>query len=417
MSQQPHEEIKRKLSYSRRDRLELFRRIPVQEQGPALLNLSPRVQRYLMQRITDQELLDILNYLDPQQSARLLRRVEVKRAEKILEKLNVNARDKVEYLLRFNPRAAAGLMNLNYVVIPENSRFGDVSKILEREEHATGKFPTILVVDAGHLLGELPGYELIRARPSQHVLPKVKKISTLSYSSPENKVVQAFLRHPHDKIAVVDDNHAVLGVINTDDIIPLIQERSPGGLYKFAGVTREEDAYDGALTKVKYRYKWLIINLGTAFLAASVVSLFEDTLAKFVLLAIYMPIVAGMGGNAGTQTLAVAIRGLTLREIDLRTGWRFVANEMVAGAINGVINGILVGLVAVFFNQSPMLGLVLAVAMVVNLLIAGFFGALIPMVMKALKKDPASSATIFITTATDVFGFFVFLGLATVLLN
>lgn len=412
-----HEEIKRKLSYSRRNRLELFRRIPQQEQGEALLNLSPRVQKYLMNRVHDQELLDILNYLDPQQSARLLRRVEVKRAEHILEKLNVNARDKVEYLLRFNPRAAAGLMNLNYVVIPENSRFADVSKILEREEHATGKFPTILVVDNGHLLGELPGYELIRAKPSQHVLPKIKKISTLPYSTPEHKVVQSFLRHPHDKLAVVDDDHAILGVINTDDIIPLIHDRGPGGLYKFAGVTREEDAYDSALTKVRYRYKWLIINLGTAFLAASVVGLFEATLSKFVLLAIYMPIVAGMGGNAGTQTLAVAIRGLTLREIDLRTGWRFVANEMVAGSVNGVINGIIVAAVAIFFNHSPMLGLVLAIAMIVNLLIAGLFGALIPMLMKALKKDPASSATIFITTATDVFGFFVFLGLATLLLQ
>lgn len=383
----------------------------------ALLSLSPKVQRYIMSRINDQELIDILNYLDPQQSARLMRRVDVKRAEHILEKLNVNARDKVEYLLRFNPRAAAGLMNLNYIVIPENSRFADVSKILEREEHATGKFPTILVVDDGHLLGELPGFELIRARPSQHVLPKIKKISTLPYNSPEHKVVQSFLRHPHDKLAVVDDDRAVLGVINTDDIIPLIHDRGPGGLYKFAGVTREEDAYDSALTKVKYRYKWLIINLGTAFLAASVVGLFEATLDKFVLLAVYMPIVAGMGGNAGTQTLAVAIRGLTLREIDLRTGWRFISNEMIAGTINGIINGIIVAAVAILFNHNPMLGLVLAVAMVANLLIAGLFGAAIPMIMKALRKDPASSATIFITTATDVCGFFVFLGLATLLLH
>lgn len=416
MTKTQHEDITRRLSYSRRNRVELFRRIATSEQGLALLSLSVRVQRYIVDRLEDQELLDLLNYLDAQQTARLLRRTDHKRAEDLLIKLNDNARDKVEYLLRFNPRAAAGLMSLNYVVVPEASRFADVSKILEREEHATGKFPTILVVDGGHLLGELPGHELILAKPSQHILSKIKKIPTLPYNSPEHKVVQAFFRHPHDKIVVVDDSHAALGVINTDDIIPLLRDRSPGGLYKFAGVTREEDAYDGPLTKVRYRYKWLIINLGTAFLAASVVGMFENTLDKFVLLAIYMPIVAGMGGNAGTQTLAVAIRGLTLKEIDLRTGSRFIVNEMIAGAINGIINGLIVAAVATIFNQSPMLGLVLAIAMIFNLLVAGLFGALIPMLMKKLGKDPASSATIFITTATDVFGFFVFLGLATLLL-
>lgn len=417
MSFTQHEDMKRRLSYSRRNRVELFRRIDTPEQGLALLSVSPRVQRYIISRIEDQELLDLLNYLDAQQTAKLLRRTDHKRAESLLTKLNENARDKVEYLLRFSPRAAAGLMSLNYIVVSESSRFADVSTTLEREEHATGKFPTILVVDGGHLIGELPGHELILAKPSQHILPKIKRIPTLPYNSPEQKVVQAFFRHPHDKIVVVDDNHAALGVINTDDIIPLLRDRSPGGLYKFAGVTREEDAYDGPFTKVRYRYKWLIINLGTAFLAASVVGLFEETLSKYVLLAIYMPIVAGMGGNAGTQTLAVAIRALTLREIDLRTGGRFIVNEMIAGAINGVINGILVALVATFFNQSPMLGVVLAIAMIVNLLVAGFFGALIPMVMKRIGKDPASSATIFITTATDVFGFFVFLSLATILLG
>jgi magnesium transporter len=156
--------------------------------------------------------------------------------------------------------------------------------------------------------------------------------------------------------------------------------------------------------------------LGTAFLAASVVGLFTDTISKFTLLAVYMPIVAGMGGNAGTQALAVAVRGLALKEVELKTSKKLIINEMISGGVNGVINGILVALVAIFINQSPALGLVIGIAMIVNLINAGLFGALVPMIMKSLGKDPASSATIFITTATDVIGFFVFLGLASIIL-
>jgi magnesium transporter len=164
--------------------------------------------------------------------------------------------------------------------------------------------------------------------------------------------------------------------------------------------------------KVKSRYKWLVINLGTAFLAAAVVGLFEDTIAAFTLLAVYMPVVAGMGGNAGTQSMAVTVRGIALGQVSLPTGGRAVFNEVVAGAANGAITGFLVAVIAAVFNRSPLLGLVLGVSMVLNLVIAGFFGTLIPLVLSRIGKDPATSATIFITTATDVLGFLVFLGLA-----
>ena len=202
-------------------------------------------------------------------------------------------------------------------------------------------------------------------------------------------------------------------MIYSDDILRIIEKRSLNTLRDFAGVSKEEDVFDSALTKVKNRYKWLIINLGTAFLAASVVGLFQETISAFVLLAVYMPIVAGMGGNAGTQTLAVVVRGLTLKEI---VGKRVVINEMLAGAINGIINGAIVAAVAAFLHKNPMLGLIVCLAMIINLIIAGMFGAIVPLIMKRLGKDPASSATIFITTATDVLGFFAFLGLASIFL-
>ena len=169
--------------------------------------------------------------------------------------------------------------------------------------------------------------------------------------------------------------------------------------------------------KVRYRWLWLIINLGTAFLAASVVGMYEGTISRFTLLAVYMPIVAGMGGNAATQTLAVTVRGIVMNEISLKNSFKYITREIGAGVINGLINGFLVAMVAIFINKNPMLGLVLAIAMVSNLFIAAFAGALIPLVMKKLGKDPATSATIFITTCTDVGGFFVFLSLAQMMLK
>src|SRR5690606_25961522 len=153
------------------------------------------------------------------------------------------------------------------------------------------------------------------------------------------QVIQTFLDHPHDKVVVLNDNNAILGIIHSDDILQYINKRSGHHLYQLAGVNREEDSLDGVLTKVNFRYKWLLLNMLTAFLAATVVGLFEDTISRLVILAAYMPIVAGMGGNAGTQALAVAIRGLALKEISLKTSASLIRREMTAGAINGLIIG------------------------------------------------------------------------------
>jgi len=213
-------------------------------------------------------------------------------------------------------------------------------------------------------------------------------------------------------LVVLDDVNSIIGVIYSDDVLRIIHKQSGLDLYALAGVQEEASVLDDALVKVKHRYKWLILNLFTAFIAAAVVSLFQDTIQALVLLAVYMPVVAGMGGNAGVQALAVTVRGLTLKEIDLKHCKKAVFNEITAGGINGIIVGTLVAIIASLFNKSPMFGLVLGMSMIINLMIAGFFGSMAPLLMKALGKDPATSATIFITTATDVFGFFVFLGMA-----
>ncbi len=405
------------LTKSRSTRLVLFRGIEPARQGFILLKLSTRIQREILNNLTDDEILLLLNSLDPDKATDILQELSNSRSKHITDRLNERVKAKVEFLLKFNPKAAAGLMNLNYIIFEKETKLEKIIEDLSNYEEHNGKFPTVLIVENGQLVGELPGSTLALHKLSDLTDRHIKKIPSIRYDSEVTKVVNSFVKNPHNKVVVKDQDESILGIIHSNDILQIIGKHTARDLYGFAGVDKEEDTLDSAMTKVKYRYKWLIINLGTAFMAAAVVGLFEDTIQKFTLLAIYMPIVAGMGGNAATQTLAVTVRGLVLKEVELKTGRKLIINEVIAGGVNGIINGLIVAAIAVVFNHSPALGLVIGIAMIVNLVTAGFFGALVPMIMKSLGKDPASSATIFITTATDVIGFFVFLGLAEVVLN
>ncbi|MEX0689950.1 MAG: magnesium transporter, partial [Candidatus Paceibacterota bacterium] len=280
----------------------------------------------------------------------------------------------------------------------------------------TSKLPEILVQENGELIGEVHLSTLVREDNEKKLKDYLIKVRTISYQADLHKIVRLFKEKPHGKLVVLDKDESVIGVIYSDDVLSLFENDPSAFLYDFAGVADSERSFDPIKSKVKFRYKWLLINLLTAFMAATVVGLFEDTLSQLVVLAIYMPIIAGMGGNAATQTLAVIVRGITIEEIDLKTGKPAIMREVGAGLINGVINGLVVAVVATFWNGDPLLGLILAVSMIANLVVAGFFGAFIPLFMKSIGKDPATSATIFITTATDMFGFFIFLGLASLFL-
>jgi len=319
--------------------------------------------------------------------------------------------------LQFDPETAAGLMNIDYVQVEATDTIASVAKQVKVHEKRTGKLPAILIMKTGKMLGYLPVHELGFGRPAEKAIKYIKKIKTIRHDADTEKVLELFRRFPHNKVVVMGHTGNVMGIIYSDDVLKVLHEKESASLYDFAGVNEEESVFDSAKIKIKYRYKWLIVNLATAFLAAFTVSLFDSTISKYVLLAVYMPIVAGMGGNAATQTLAVLVRGITLKQIDLKTMLRTLKNELGAGFVNGVINAVIVIAVVFIFNHDLMIGLVLGAAMIINLLVAAFFGTVVPLIMKKLGKAPASSATIFITTATDVLGFFVFLGLATLILR
>jgi magnesium transporter len=218
-------------------------------------------------------------------------------------------------------------------------------------------------------------------------------------------------------IPVVDEANKLVGIITVDDVIDVIKDEATEDIYRLAGVAGDERAFTPAGESLRKRLPWLGVNLGTAFLATSVVALFEGTIEQIAALAIFMPIVAGMGGNAATQTLTVVVRGIALGELSWSNSRKALIKEATVGLGNGVVLGVAAALIAWALRGNPMLGIVLGAAMVVNMFVAATAGTLIPLGLRAANIDPALASSVFITTLTDVFGFFAYLGLATLFVS
>jgi len=390
--------------------------LPEAKRARVLLRLSKHIQVDLLSKLSNDDLVPILNHLDPDEVTDIVQLLPRKRQTKVIHEFSDELKKSVQILSQFDPQTAAGLMNLDYIQVDLDEKIEEVSKQVKKHEKRTGRLPVIIVVDEDQILGFLPGHALGISRKSNKVKKHIHKILSIHHDATHDEVVQFFRNHPHNKIVVTGNKGNIIGIIYSDDVLRALKVQEASALYDFAGVDDEESITDSARQKIKHRYKWLVINLGTAFLASFTVGMFDQTISKYVLLAVYMPIVAGMGGNAGTQTLAVLVRGIALNQIELKTAWPTMRRELLSSLVNGIINGIIVAAIVILFNQNYKMALVLGLAMIINLIVAGFFGTFVPLLMKRLGKDPATSATIFITTATDVLGFVVFLGLATLVL-
>jgi magnesium transporter len=280
----------------------------------------------------------------------------------------------------------------------------------------TGRFPEVLVHKDGVLVGEVPMSALVRERNSQKLKKFVQPVSTVPYLAEVADIMQALTSSRKKKVLVLDHDDSVLGIVYADEALALFGEAIDASLYDVAGVDDSEQPFDGAVVKFKRRYRWLILNLLTCFLAGWVIYLFEDTVEALIIITMYVPIVAGMGGNAAAQAFAVTLRGLTLGTVSLKNCWSAVGREAGSGLLNGLLIGLLVALISVVWNKDPLLGLVVGLTMVGEHLMAVLAGTIIPIFIKKLGKDPAATSTIFITTVTDVGGLVLLLGLATLLL-
>ena len=395
------------------DRILYFRSLSNKYKSLILNSLDQRHLLELLNNLNDAEIIEILKFLDPDEITDIIQSLPKKRHKKILSKFNKNYKEKINFLLKFASNSAAGLMSLNYMIVSDKDSKKNILRRLEKHILSGKKEPTILVIDDINniFLGEIRISNLLFNKKND-IFFNLKQLPVVTYNQDQEDVIDIFRKNRHEKIVVLGEDKSILGIIHARDVFKVIEQEDTEDYYGLAGLDKQEDISDNAFEKVKFRLGWLIVNLGTAFLAAWVVTLFEDTISKYVLLAAFMPIIAGMGGNAGTQTTAILIRSLALKKIERNIIRKILFSEILASIINGIIIGIIIALIAYIFNADFRFAIIAAIAVIANLIIASLSGIIIPLLIKTLNLDPASASTVFVTTATDVCGFFIFLGLA-----
>ena len=404
------------LSFHPRIRTQRFLELPLAIRTTALLQLGKLAQKDILNQLTEKQLIELLEQYDPDQATTILALVHRSRKSRVLKKLTNELKLGIELLSQFDPQSAAGLMNVDYIQLDVHDNILHAAQRCKDHEKRTGHLPTMLVMQKNKLVGFVPGHALGFAKQSATLKALVRPIPSVPYDASHQVVIQLFRNHPHTQVVVSGKNDDVIGIIYSDDVLRLMVKQTSSSLYQFAGVHQEETVSDPVRVKVASRYKWLIVNLGTAFLASLTVTQFNETIAESIFLVAFMPIVAGMGGNAGTQTLAIMVRGIALNQIELKTAWPTLRREVATGLCDGLLIGLILATIVLIFFRDVKLALVLGLALIFNLVIAACFGTLVPLIMKRLGKDPATSASVFITTATDVLGFTAFLGLATLIL-
>lgn len=355
---------------------------------------------------------EIVEELDDDDAADILGELDEARQEQILSE--VEHRSEVDRLLRYDEETAGGLMTTHMVTVPDTATAAQALEEIRRQAEEVEDFYQVFVVDAEHrLVGTLPFKDLVISRPERPVRAFMTDADIfVTPDLDQEEVARLMARYNMPSVPVVNEQGRLLGRVTFDDVIDVVEAETTEDLLKFGGVSPDEELGAGWKTAVQSRLPWLSVNLATAFLAGGVVYFFQHTIQRTVALAIWMPIIAGMGGNAGTQALAVTVRRLALGQVPVHLFTQVVGKEILVGIVNGLVMGITVAAVAAFIGEGPRLGIVVFLAMVGNLMVAGFAGAFIPLILERSGIDPAVASSIFVTTFTDVCGFLLLLGLA-----
>ena len=377
------------------------------EAGAALLaTRSAEEIAKLAQEIASDDAAALIDYLPEDLSAA------------VLDLMRPKESGVVENLLEYAEQTAGRIMNPHVFALNEDMTVGEAITELQSNRDVEYVFYLYVVDERRHLVGVVSLRRLLLVSPET----PLKRIMTADLMSArvdmdQEEVARVVASYNLLAIPVVDEENKLVGVITVDDVIDVIKDEATEDIMHLAGVSGDERAFTPAGESLRKRLPWLGVNLVTAFLAASVVALFEGTISQITALAVFMPIVAGMGGNAGTQTLTVIVRGIALGELTWSNSRKALLKEATVGIGNGLVLGFVAALVAYITRGSPALGLILCAAMIINMFVAATAGTLVPLGLRAANIDPALASSVFITTLTDVFGFFSFLGLATVFMR
>ena len=395
------------------ERLALVRMLGDRFDYSALTEVDESVRVELMDELSNADIARGVTGLDNDDAVAILEDLEQVDRDEVLSQLPTFERLSLKRSLDFPEESAGRRMQTDFIAIPPFWTVGQTIDYLRTEPDLPDEFYQIYVVDASYqVLGTIPLDKFLRAA-------RVVSIETLMNTNfvlvdaneDQEEAARDFERYDLVEVGVVDESKRLVGVLTIDDIVDVIHEEADEDIKLLAGVG-DEDISDTTIDTVRSRVPWLVVNLFTAVAVSYVIGLFDGTIEQMVALAVLMPIVASMGGNAGTQTMTVTVRALAMRELDGRRLRRLITREMVVGLANGVIFAVLIGLVTWLRFGNIELGGVIGLAMVINLIVAGTAGILIPLALDKLKADPAIASAVFVTTITDTVGFFAFLGIA-----
>jgi magnesium transporter len=377
-----------------------------EEGGAMLADRSPEETARLLQELPSDDAAALIEHLPDDLAAA------------VLDLLQRREGGDVQNLLQYDEQTAGRIMNPNVFALSEDLTAGEAIAALQKSRDVEMVFYLYAVDARRHLVGVVSLRRMLLVSPET----PLKRIMTTDMMSArvdtdQEEVAQTVASYNLLAIPVVDEEHKLVGVITVDDVIDVIKDEATEDIYRLAGMAGDEHVSTPPVEALRKRLPWLAVNLGTAVIAAGVVAMFQETISQVVALAVFMPVVAGMGGNAAIQTLTVTVRSIALGELTWGNSRKALFKEVVIGLGNGLSLGTIAAGVAWAMQGNPFLGLILGLAMVINMMVAAMAGTLIPIALRALHVDPALASSVFITTLTDVFGFLSFLGLATLFLE
>jgi magnesium transporter len=393
----------------------LWRLVDIEDSGEILQFLSEDIQNQFLQQMDPSEVLTITEGLEPDDIADILQQLPDTVIREVLQSMDAQDRHRIERVLTYAEDTAGGLMNTDTITVRPRLTLDVVLRYLRRHAELPKMTDNLIVVNRqDEFIGLLPLRKILVSDPNITVREiMVTDAEAIPADMPEQAVARLFERHDWVSAPVIDENGKLLGRITIDDVVDVIRDDADHSLMSMAGLDEDEDTFAPVLKTVPRRALWLGLNLMTAFLASAVIKIFEGTIDKVVALAILMPIVASMGGVAGSQTLTVVIRGMALGQIGRNnTNW-LLNRELAVGTLNGLLWASVVAIAATLWFDDITIGIIIAAAMIINLITAAMAGTMLPILLKAFKIDPALAGSVILTTVTDVVGFMSFLGLAT----
>ncbi len=393
----------------------LWRLIDKDLEGDVLQELSEDIQGQFLRRMDTAEVVEITEGMDADDLADILQQLPDRVTHEVLSAMSAQDRARVEQVLAYDEDTAGGMMDTDTITIRPRLTLDIVLRYLRRHEELPASTDNLIVVNRkGQYVGLLPLSKLLTSSPNISVREVMTTdVEAIPAHLPDTEVANLFERHNWVSAPVIDDSGNVVGRITIDDVVDVIREDAGHSLMSMAGLDEEEDTFAPVMRTAPRRAIWLGVNLLTAIIASSVINIFQDTIDKVVALAVLMPIVASMGGVAGSQTLTVVIRGIALGQIGRSNISWLLSREFFVGLMNGILWAALMGVIAGFWFDDRILGIIIAAAMIINLVSAAVAGALLPMLLRSANIDPALAGSVALTTITDVIGFFAFLGLAT----